>query len=350
MSELHPHWQATGDERIAASTETSPPREHSASVRVRVGSSSVSRMPAAFVGIVACLALGIAAVGGWGSLRSQITAVNDAMPMADNTIIESVTDDSSVITEELLIILGDDGITGADTLTVRPGDTITFRNDGSIPQILQSTSVGLIDEDEQALDLTIFPGDEVTFTIATTIVPGPYAYASITSTITGTIIVDPASGVGNRAGGSVFGSLDGISFFDGGDNSAGTQTATSTPSTVALTPPQEDITLFPAAPTTSLTTDVPPVEPAIADVPETLPLSTSPSPFAGTNPADLLPVNPYSVDVIGSQTPPLLADETLGEELHPAAQPASGPELWVAYVLSVLLLFWMIRRSLTSIA
>lgn len=153
MNTLHPHWQTTdGDDEQPV--RISVPQKHVPRAQ---------RSTAAFIGIVAFVAIGFLAFNGTGSLWGQAT------PTIDIRITTDAVDPLS--------------------FSARPGQKITWKNESGIPHIL--TSETLRDERSLPFETTaIFPNETYSFTLPLNAPIGTYEYESQTSpNITGEIVV-----------------------------------------------------------------------------------------------------------------------------------------------------------------
>ncbi len=148
MNSIHPHWQSTEDEQPV------PVRSASKKATPSVaGAASISRKPAAIMGIVLVSALSLTYFHSTSSLTGQIS---------DGAPVVKITDKGM---EPKLI-------------NAALGDVIKWTNEDSTPHIL--TSVTLCNDNRECLSTpTIFPGDEATFTIPMDITPGTYSYNSV---------------------------------------------------------------------------------------------------------------------------------------------------------------------------
>lgn len=155
MSDLHPHWHTTDEARPAAGP---------AQAVEAVAAISVSRKPAAIVGILCALTLGFLAFEGF-NLLGQLT---------DSTQVIRITPQ---------------GFEPA-TLTIRPGEKIRWKNEDSIPHIIYSDT--LKDEKGATLQTSpIFKDKELAVTLSPDLQGGDYTFGSRTkSAYTGTLTVE----------------------------------------------------------------------------------------------------------------------------------------------------------------
>lgn len=156
MNTAQSHWQSDDGEAV-------PVRVHGAQAETAaVPLSSVSRRPAAIVGIIAVLAMGVAAMNMGGGFTAQVGG-------------------------ETVIRITASGFT-PKSVTVAPGATVRWRNDDAIPHILASGTLNT-EETSPLESLPIFPGEEYAAVITADAQPGTYDYISRTSDFNGTVIV-----------------------------------------------------------------------------------------------------------------------------------------------------------------
>mgnify|MGYP003394123893 CR=1 FL=1 len=292
MTPLHPHWDATDD---AGSSE-----DYAAAGPVRVaieghaGAKSVSRRPAAIVGILLALSLGAVLVNS----RS-----------APGLSADVSTGTGSVQTG-IVITISEKGFE-PPTMTVMPGDRITWKNTTQIPHVLSSETLRGSDGKPMALS-PIFPSAQGSFDIPVSAAPSTYNYISETDKISGAIVVVTQSASSAQAA------------------SSAAQVQSSTPaSTPAATVPATQDSGSQAS-------------------------SESP---ASVNQASLLPTNPHTVGSPGNVAPPAgqtsnkvpLMATVSKKGYKPYQTPAAGPTLWIVVSLSIGALFFVTRRSMKSI-
>lgn len=161
MSSLHPHWDSEGEE-VPVTVRT--PSEGSESIPENA--KTISRQPAAIVGMLVVMAIGYIFVQGVESLTGQVAS--------DNT---STT-----------VHITDNGLDPA-RLEVEHGQTITWVNEQGIPHILESDTL-CSDTGFCLQTKTLFEGESDNFTITLDIPAGTYAYTSATSaSIEGEIVI-----------------------------------------------------------------------------------------------------------------------------------------------------------------
>lgn len=161
MTNLHPHWESDGAEVPVRAREESTP-----ATPMPENAKTVSRQPAAIVGMITVIAFGYIFFQGVDSLTGQV---------ANSERVKTV-----MITESGL---------SPETLEIEHGDTITWTNEQAIPHILESQT--LCSDTGYCLQTkTLFQGESDNFTITLDIPAGSYEYTSATSAdILGTIIV-----------------------------------------------------------------------------------------------------------------------------------------------------------------
>jgi len=151
MTDLHPHWKAT-DENKEPNIEI--PVEEAASAAVPLEGAKVSRLPAAIVGMAIVVAIVYFFAQGLFALRGQLL------------------DEVSVhITSEL-----------ADpySVTIEQGQTIAWFNERSLPQIMTSDTFCTAEGECLTTD-PIFQGDTVRYKVPFAVAPGTYTYTSETA-------------------------------------------------------------------------------------------------------------------------------------------------------------------------
>ena len=161
MANLHPHWQVTEEQAPAASVETvQAPNAQAAA--------TVSRRPAAIVGILLVFGIGYALFQGVGGLLGQVSGE-----------------------ETVLVRITENGLDPA-IARVKPGQKIVWHNEDTIPHILYS-DVYMVAEDEPWQTSPIFAGANEELTIPSDATGAEYAYGSRTkAAYQGTIIVEGA--------------------------------------------------------------------------------------------------------------------------------------------------------------
>lgn len=290
--DLHPSWQnEPGAEpvpvRIRPSQEEQPRRV------------TVSRRPAAVAGILVVL-----------GVMASVYGTHDLFPgQAVGT---------TPVTTGITVRITETGFEPAK-VSVRPGDTVTWINQSTIPHILTSESVETVDG---PLDTSpIFPESSVAVTIAKTAKTGTFTYISQTSVLTGQLEVNTATPT------SVVSSVV-VSSASSVNNIPVSVAASSVPAQVAVSSVRSVVRSTPSsrAPVSSRTpTPVVPVIPttAIGAIPR--------NPYAINKPDYVDPVQPVSsASSKKSSTAhagaPVKASVT---DHKPKTQPGSGPENWI---------------------
>ncbi|UPA23114.1 hypothetical protein K8942_02780 [Candidatus Peribacteria bacterium] len=194
---------------------------------------------------------------------------------------------------------------GADpvTITVQPGSTITWTNDDSIPHVLSSDTLPT-DDGKPFVTSAIFPGSSTHILIPLTATSGAYPYISKTSDIvSGQILIQ--GGV----------QMDPYVPSDIVESSS----SSSSTSPVVVTPVASSAaSLSPAAPVATVTQ---------------------------------VPVNPYTV---GSGNMPLPDRQPSGQSPAvsnhtPFSTPETGPAVWIAVVLTTVVLLIVTRKAFRSL-
>lgn len=271
MTSLHPHWRSTEDERpvpvraaprMGDDTPLSAPRQ------------TVSRRPAAVVGMLLAVGVGMFAMGGYSLLRGQ----------AAGDVIVRITAQGFV----------------PAVITVKPGDTITWSNEDSIPHLLSSATARTV---TGPLDTPpIYPGTTYSDTIDPTATKQTHQYGAKTAAdMTGQIVID-------------------------------SDKTMAAPTTTPTVPPMQVPSFRPLQPSAAASSS-----PSDA-------LPSAPSGEQGASPSAALPTNPYTVGSAGKpgnrpQQAPLAAT------LHPGANTKTGPELWVSVGLSLAFLWFATRKA-----
>jgi len=159
MAELHPHWHATD-----ANPAGKPAGQEMPHVALNKG--QMSRRPAAIVGILAVLGIGFGFVQGVDYLTAQLVA-------------------------EKSIIISDESVSPA-SVTVNPGGTLAWINNGAMPYYIFSESL-CSPSTEECLNLeAVFPFETGRYTIPADTPAGTYEYLAETVGMThsGAIVVE----------------------------------------------------------------------------------------------------------------------------------------------------------------
>ena len=305
MANIHPDWQATEDDDAIAAPVAEPLRVEAPTMDILAGAPetvTVSRRPAAIVGILVAAALGFGAFQGFGALLGQT---------ASDAIAVTITKTGLVPME----------------IRVKPGQEITWTNEDDIPHILTSTL--LTNEEKPMQTSPIFKGSKATVTVSPLAQSGSFDYGSRTSPkIAGKIIIDiPLPPAAPSSASSV-------------------STTTGTGAIPAL--PQPPSQALPPSPQTGL-----PFNP-------TAPIPQAPStPIPTSTLAGVVPENPFTVGsplaaqtaqaqseawtAMGAQTSSKPAPAIT--KVKPKAQPETGPGIWLIVGGSIGLLFVLTRKS-----
>lgn len=263
MTTIHPQWQTTDDDdqpvSVSAAEESIP--QHVPRAR---------RSPAAIVGILIFFGLGFTLFQGAGSFGGQLTDADVTISLTENAVDPSV-------------------------VTVQPGQTILWQNNGGIPHIL--TSETLRDDEGKTLETSaIFPGTDEQFTIPLNTVDGTYDYISQTSAaIQGQIIVERSTVQANST------------ISRASSNSVGSQ-QTVIPSVTSVSSSSSSVQVIPTPATE-----------------ETIPLGS-------------IPRNPYTVgSTTTSPTVPayVQAASVTFTQHTPVEQPKSGVSAWLLLLIGM---------------
>lgn len=288
---LHPHWHATEEQPIPVRQKPqTAPRVQPQVTR------TVSRRPAAIAGIMVVTIAGFFFFGGVdlisGALQGQVASAKT-------------------------IHVYDEAIQPA-TLSVNPGETITFINESATPQILESDTF-CSETGYCFATQTLFPGESENFTITQDFPAGTYTFASSTHPeLTGEVTV-----VGNALTQQEFVTADQV-IRDALTNNG----------------PFEAASQLEQAQTMNSTSDVFPAAPEI--------------PVTQAN----IPQNPYAVgstrqhpfDASGEPIEELFEDSPVHSGApKPMRQPETGAELWIVVAISLTTLYFFVRRRFAEV-
>ncbi len=327
MNDLHPHWQATDDGESVPVRVTPPP----------VALANVSRRPAAIVGILFALSIGLVFFQGIERSPAQIAASVEVRITAQ-------------------------GLEPA-SISVRAGQDIVWRNEQEIPHIIQSDEL-CTTQGDCLFTNTMFQGDTAVFTVTSAVRPGTYRYFSATAAdIAGEVIVtDDAAGAPSG---------------EAPAPQPETEPAAETPVPMLLETAKEPSALaMPGAePSPAPTTEpeemtpTPAPSPVVTDgaaftVAAGAEEAAAPAPSATIA---AIPRNPYTLESgrihpYGPTGEPiedfLAGDETLrgaapryGIQTERALrQPETGPSVWIASLLSLAAFWWLMRRRFARVS
>ncbi|MBI1812629.1 hypothetical protein HY285_05520 [Candidatus Peregrinibacteria bacterium] len=331
---MHPHWRSTEDAAPVRVGRIDPAQ--GTGIPVAVSAAGVSRRPAAITGIVLTLTMGFLAYEGLGPFRGQV---------GDLPTIEVHITSTGVV---------------PSTVSVAPGQKITWYNDQNIPHILQSDTI--FDPAGKALYTpAIFPGMQQSFTVSPAQSPGANTYLSTTAkNVSGQIIVTASTG--QTSSHTVLGGLGGLDDVHMGIGNAPSHGATGSSFSSSAMANGNGAHLGNG---TAVTAQQPSQAPSNAPSSGNVPLigtTSSSNPYDTTTPPSqdaLIPRNPYAIGSVRRNSTNALPVRA-GSRAHSSvrrssgAMPATGPELWVVYVLSVIacaclsqssLLTWEKRKS-----
>lgn len=280
MTILHPHWQPTEEKDSGQRTEDRGKIQKGFTVPSPTSQvhspRTVSRRPAATLGVLLALSLGV------------------VMLRDDSPLVSTVTDDTLTITIR-------EKSFDPDTLRVRPGQTVIWKNESTIPHIIASET--LTTSEGQSLQTSpVFPGGTSEYTVPLTATLGKHEYLSQTSKLSGRLTIESAA------------------------PSAGT--------------------------TTSVTDLAAPFDLAPSDS-STAPTSTSTEVPASTPTVSLpLPKNPHTVGnlpAIGTAHPPgtlNAAAAGYGAGAKAFTTPTTGPAVWIISVATLMIFLRLVRQML----
>lgn len=275
MQTDNPLWETTADDTIIPIRVVSKKQEHVVDVK---------RSPAALFGITIMVFAGFIMFGGMNLFSAQVTG---------NEIKATITDT---------------GIQPVE-IVAKAGQRIHWLNTGSIPHILESTT--LKDEKGKNMETTaIFPGSEVTYDIPLSALDGSYDYESRTSKkISGRIIIQ---------------------------NSMTTPTTPVAPSVPVAPMPVAPVTTSSSLPITSssssnITTTV---------IPDNGVMNTT-----ITKNVENIPVNPNTVSK-GTISPITKNIQATAITTHrPTKQPESGTSAWILAFCGVAALYGVMKKA-----
>ena len=159
-SSLHPHWHSTDTEEVSVPVHAS--KNHGEPTR-----RYAVRHPAAIVGVLLVLGLGMIFIHGVQELRGQAGA------------------------SPVIIRITPDGLDPQD-VSLSPGQTMIWRNEQDVPHILTSDALPV--EEGTLSTPHILPGTDFSTRIAPDALPGNFTYVSLTAeNITGTVTISAPS-------------------------------------------------------------------------------------------------------------------------------------------------------------
>ncbi len=299
MRDIDPHWQSTEPTVIGGAV--------SAKVPAKVPHRPASRRPAALVGILLVVLIGIAAYVQMTPLTGEVQSITG-------------NESSSAPADAVTVEITDAGVVPRK-VALRAGQTLYWTNKTTLPHIFESED--LKGQDGQSLySPAIFPGSTQSFTVSESQTPGTYTYASVTANDVSGEVEIIALALENRTTSSS-GIRDDELFSGGSFSSAATSSSAPIPKPVASD------------------------DPLLAGF--NLSVEEPTDPYA-ERPVDnpLIPVNPYAIGSTKSSAyVPPVANTT--NNLHtgapstvvprPKAQPASGSNSWmIALIISTILI------------
>jgi plastocyanin len=189
MKQIHPHWQQTEPDEVHP-VDIATPRAQPSPTAIPAqaqwqGRKTVSRRPAAVVGILAAMATGFLFMQDFSPLSGDVGGGVEVR-----------------VTEQGLL---------PPVVTIPQGGSITWINQDTIPHILSAEN--LATQTSPSLETpVIFPDTRQTMQIAADAKPGTYLYISKTSEfITGQIIVEGGAQAASKARASAPASIAGAS-------------------------------------------------------------------------------------------------------------------------------------------
>ncbi len=290
MTTLHPHWESDDEQEVLDRVDGIVPAA-SADSMIHLQTKTVSRKPAAMVGIALVLFAGVGLFQGFGFFTAQL---------GPSTLLVPVE-----------IRITDDGIEPASA-EVRPGQEVIFYNDqADLPHILESNSIKDFN-DKPLYTPAIFPGTSQSFKLSLTHPVGTFQYVSTTaSDVVGRLIVK----------------ADISTVFTSSNRSSIAAAVLSSISSVSSTPVFAGQTSSDSSAGSAQADGIP------------------------TNPYTVGSNRQHTFDsngnpITGTQTSSARSQQTLRPAAPtPPRQPSSGPEVWVVAILSVVSLFVMTRKT-----
>lgn len=167
MTNLHPHWQTTDEDELTVPVRiASASNEEQLSPKISVP--AASRMPGAVIGVLLFLGIGFAMFQGVYSFMGQVTS------------------------DRIEIVITETGVE-PPVATARPGQTIVWKNESTIPHILASETLPT-DDGKPFETAAIFQDMEEEYVVPLGAQNETHDYFSRTSAaITGQIIIDSAA-------------------------------------------------------------------------------------------------------------------------------------------------------------
>ena len=304
--DLHPAWLSEPGAEPVAIRVRETAAQQAAPVRV-----TVSRRPAAVAGILVVIGM-LASVYGTTDLFSGQLSMPLAAP-ADAALSIRITE------------------TGFEpkSLKVRPGDTVTWINNATIPFILASPDIETVDG---PLDTSpIFPESSLAVTIAKGAKTGTFAYISQTSTDTGELVIDAtapaASAPSAPAQNTVVSSVPPAPV---SAPAAPVAAASSAPRPMSSSEQRSSVRPVSSAPAKAPAQNIPVIPTtAVGAIPR--------NPYAINKPSYVDPVQPASSAVSSKATHAGAPSKNVASvtDHKPVSQPGSGPENWIVAIVSI---------------
>lgn len=278
MSPIHDSWQTIEDEhsvRIMHKKDAVESHEEPSKQEIP----AASRKPAAVIGVMLTVSIGFLILHGLGGILGQVS-----------------------VPDPLTIRLTPSGAMPL-SLTVRPGETVTWINEDTIPHVLSSET--LLDETGEPLETSaLFPQSTLETIIPASTLEGTYDYISKTAMhITGEIVVETSVPAAPQPATTPV---------------TTTQSASSASAVPVAQAPQ------PTDPTGDVPTDIPAY-------------------------AASIPVNPHTVGSPDVPLPPRAGATTTASTIidthTPRSNAETGPAIWITGIASIGLLLFVTRRS-----
>ena len=336
MTDLHPHWHSTGDDDSVTRSPSAAPK-----AGVRVSVKPAARLPGAIMGIVTFAIIGFTLAGGWEPITAQLGGgSSSASPTAAGS---SAAAAPKVQLPPVEIHISPTGFQPA-SVTVKPGQMITWVNDQSIPHILTSQTL----RNGSGIFLNtpaIFPGGRESFTVGEKETDREHIVVSATDqTLRGTVIVSSkdqsaSSSVASRR---ILGGTDGIDLPSGEgkktSNSGGPVKKTKSSSSKAVKATTSKSSSRSSGTAAAAGTTTTPGDGSAQVFPPD-PTGT-PTPIGTFTPESMGAANGVNVPLsqpLNSYAPP---------NPQPNEQPHTGPGLWIVAFISLAVLWGISRKYL----
>lgn len=332
--QIDPHWQ--NDERpvrvTARASSPAPVQQPAAKAQPQVV--SVSRRPAAIAGILLAGGILLSVYGAGDLLKGALPS--DAPAAGSTGALVTITDKGFV----------------PPSVTLHPGDTLTWQNNAAIPYLLSSDTLKTTDGPLQTS--AIFTGATLSVTVAADATPGSYNYISLTSAFSGTVIVTTGDTATSSSASSQKKTPKSSSSHSSAAVTDNTSSDFSSQTEIAQIPaPAEDLTQTVSSSSSSAaammmqssSVVIPPFDPTAGQNPFPAQVQQPQVPVIPTTPLGMVPRNPYAIGNTAGSPFPVQQPASEGKSssskashsssLHSGAPlqkhlPKTGPGEWVA--------------------